>query len=565
MTGTSPVPGNNQRAAHTPRWLVLSCLAMLAVVWFVGLGYRPLFKTDEGRYAEIAREMVVTGNWVTPRLDSFRYFEKPPLQYWATAATYKIFGIHDWCARLWSALTGFLTILLAIFAASRLYGRRSGWIAGAVLAGSFYFGVFGHTNDLDGGLSLALSLAIFGLALGLRAPPRSRAALGWVLVAYAGAALAVLSKGLIGLLLPGATLVLYVVLKRDWRLLHRLYPLRGLVLFFAMTLPWFIAVSIQNHDFLWQFFMVQEFLRFLTPISHRPGAWWYFLPILILAMLPWLESTARAFCAGARDVVRRSPFQPATFLWLWVVLVFVFFSVSHSKLPSYILPIIPTLVVLVAGVLAESRRIPWPAWVLSIVLGLVLMVASLTASSWSWTSPADMAAARAYAPWCIAGGAILLVAGLASCVFRRWRLSTVIGISAAWLICTRLIMLGGAALAPNFSTKALAQSAAMYNLPNVPVYSVDGYQQTLPFYLGRTMTLVAYQGELQFGITHARKPLRGRYLPTLDAFAKVWREHARGLAFAPRTSMPAIHQLGIHYRIVAHNPRWVAFVPEAWR
>ncbi|HEX7339521.1 MAG TPA: glycosyltransferase family 39 protein [Rhodanobacteraceae bacterium] len=552
--------GVRRHAAACRRALPLICLALLAAVWFVGLGYRPLFGHDEGRYAEIAREMVVSGNWVTPRLNGLRYFEKPPLQYWVTATAYEVFGIHGWCARLWPALASFLTIILAAFAARRLYGKRSAWAAGALLASSFYFGLFGHTNDLDAGLTLAMTLTLFSLVFGLRAAPRSRAALGWMLVAYAGAALAVLSKGLIGILLPGGTFVLYLLLKRDWGLLRRLYIVRGLLVFLVLTLPWFVAVSVQNHDFLWQFFMVQEFLRFLTPIASRSGAWWYFLPILILAMLPWLVPAARALGRPVRALIRRGPFCPTTLLWLWVVFIFVFFSLSHSKLPPYILPVVPALAVLVAPVVADDQRAPWSAYGLSIVLGAAMLAGGATASS--WLPHADRAMTDALAPWIIAGGCVILTIGLVCCFLARRRLVTVVAVSAAWLLATRLILLGGSALAPWFSTVALAHAVVPYNRPDVPVYAVGGYQQSLPFYLGRTMTLVAYQGELAFGIKHARRPLSDRYLPSLQAFARLWRHRAKGLAFAPRKALPAIRHLDIRFRVVAQSPRWVAFVPE---
>ncbi len=539
---------------------VLFCLALLAVVWFWGLGHRPLFNTDEGRYAEIPREMLVSGNWVTPRLDGLRYFEKPPLQYWATAAAYAAFGVHDWTARLWTALAGYLTILLAAFAATRLYGRRVGWMAGAVLAGSFYFGFLGHFNTLDAGLAFAMSLTLFGFLLAQHAPPRSRAELGWMLVAYGGAALAVLTKGLIGILLPGAVLVLYIVLKRDWILLRRLRLLPGLGIFLALTLPWFVAVSIQNHDFLWQFFMVQQFLRFLTPISHRPGPWWYFLPLLALAVLPWLVSAVRALVQGIRASVRREPFNPQAWLWLWLVFIVVFFSISRSKLPSYVLPTIPAFAVLIARALDGARHAPWAGWGLSVLAGIAGVLIGVFGVHLIHGS--DPAMVHQFVPWFIVASGLVLLAGAVAFFLRRRVLVAVVMVAAAWLVATRLIMLGGAAFGPEYSTRQLVVAVAPYNRPDIPVYSVGGYQQTLPFYLRRTMILVAYHGELAFGIAHARTSLAQRYLPSLKAFAAAWRAQRKGLAFVPRPVLPQVRALGIHYRIVGENPRWVALVPE---
>ena len=136
-------------------------------------------------------------------------------------------------------------------------------------------------------------------------------------------------------------------------------------------------------------------------------------------------------------------------------------------------------------------------------------------------------------------------------------------VAAAWLVATRLVMLGGAAFGPEYSTRKLVAVVASYNRPDIPVYSVGGYQQTLPFYLRRTLIVVAYHGELAFGITHARSSLAQRYLPSLKAFAVAWRTQRKGLAFVPRPILPRVQALGIHYRIVGENPRWVALVPEA--
>src|SRR5262252_8113968 len=140
------------------RSLALLALAAL-IIWFVNLDYRKLIKPDEGRYAELSREMAVSGDWVTPRLNGIKYFEKPPLHYWAGAAAFSLVGQHEWTARLWSALTGILGIGLAWFAGRRLFGRTAGLYAALVLGSSMMYVVVGHMNTLDMGLTLFLFLA----------------------------------------------------------------------------------------------------------------------------------------------------------------------------------------------------------------------------------------------------------------------------------------------------------------------------------------------------------------------------------------------------------------------
>src|SRR3954465_11540969 len=150
-------------------WLLRGSLLLVAlIIWFSNLDYRKLIKPDEGRYAEISREMTVTGDWVTPRLNGIKYFEKPPLQYWATAAAFTAFGEREWAARLWTGLTGFCGVLLAAFAARSLYGPTAGLLAGAMLAGSLMYFVMGHLNTLDMGLTALLEAALVAFLAGLR-------------------------------------------------------------------------------------------------------------------------------------------------------------------------------------------------------------------------------------------------------------------------------------------------------------------------------------------------------------------------------------------------------------
>jgi 4-amino-4-deoxy-L-arabinose transferase-like glycosyltransferase len=220
------------------RFLLL--LVLFGIAWFGTLDHRRLINPDEGRYAEIPREMVASGDWTTPRLNDIKYFYKPPLQYWATATAFTVFGEHHWTARLWPALTGFAGILLAAFTAGRLFSPTAGIISGAVLAGSVLWNVIGHANTLDMGVSFFLAAAVFAACLAESLPAaESRRWLdgAWVLLA-----LAVLSKGLIGLVLPAATVIVYMLWQRDWGFLWRLRPFRGLALLLAITAPCFIDV-----------------------------------------------------------------------------------------------------------------------------------------------------------------------------------------------------------------------------------------------------------------------------------------------------------------------------------
>ena len=261
-------------------------LLVAVVIWCGNLEYRKLSLSDEGRYSEIPRYMAESGDWITPRLNGIKYFEKPPLQYWTTAAAYRIFGEHNWTARSWPALTGLLGIVLMYFVGARLYGKTAGLYTALVLGSSVLYGALAHILTLDMGLAFFLTLALAGMLLGLDPRADAKTNRRWLHIAAAGCAFAVLSKGLIGIALPGAVVVLYMLIKRDFGLWRRLHLVTGGLLFVAITAPWFIAVSWANPEFAW-FFFVHEHLQRYTSTIHQRYQPWYFFP-----------SCAQAFCRG---------------------------------------------------------------------------------------------------------------------------------------------------------------------------------------------------------------------------------------------------------------------------
>ena len=231
------------------RLLVVSVVGAL-LLWFAPLGSYHLFNPDEGRYAEIPREMVAGGDWVTPRLNAIKYFEKPPLHYWATAVAFSAFGEHEWTARLWVALTGFLGLLLTAWTGTRIYGARVGVTAALVQGGALLYLGLARLSTLDMGLSIALELALAGLLLLVAAPAASaRLERGGALLLALGTALAFLSKGLVGILIPGAVAALYLLLRRDWGLLLRARPWWTLAALLLVAAPWVLLVAQRNPEF----------------------------------------------------------------------------------------------------------------------------------------------------------------------------------------------------------------------------------------------------------------------------------------------------------------------------
>ncbi|MEG2964310.1 MAG: glycosyltransferase family 39 protein, partial [Janthinobacterium sp.] len=216
---------------HASRVLMWSLLGIFIVVTLYALGIRTLVPPDEGRYAEMAREMFVTGDWITTRLNGIKYFEKPPLQTWMNALTFAAFGLGEWQARLWTGLCGIIGVCMTAYAGKRVFGPRVGLYAGLVLASSLFWLASGQINSLDMGLSGMMTVTLASLLVAQRDEASETERRNWMLVCWAGMALAVLSKGLIGIVLPGGVLVLYSLCARDWRIWTRLHLVKGLLLF----------------------------------------------------------------------------------------------------------------------------------------------------------------------------------------------------------------------------------------------------------------------------------------------------------------------------------------------
>ncbi|HEX7951608.1 MAG TPA: glycosyltransferase family 39 protein, partial [Burkholderiales bacterium] len=336
-------------------------LFLFGVVWFCNLDYRSLVRPDEGRYAEIAREMASTGDFVTPRLNAIKYFEKPPLQYWATATAFRAFGEHEWTARLWTALTGFVGVLMVGFAGARLFGPRAGFFSALVLGSSLLYAAIGHINTLDMGVTFCMTLGLLGFLLNLHSPQVTRASRLWMWLAWAAMGLAFLSKGLIGLVLPGAAMAVYALIQRDLSFLKRLHPLGGIAIMLVIAMPWVVAVSLANPEFLHFFFIHEHFQRFLTQVHHRTAPWWYFVPILLAGALPWTSMLVQALVNAWQSDTAQSMFKPRRFLLIYAGVIFLFFSTSQSKLPSYILPVFPAIALLLGDWLSRvrGRKLAW--------------------------------------------------------------------------------------------------------------------------------------------------------------------------------------------------------------
>lgn len=525
----------------------------LTVLWFVSPALRPLTHPDEGRYAEIPREILASGEWITPHLNALPYVEKPPLQYWASAAGMSIFGASEWSARLWPALTACLMLFVTYALGTRLWGRQCGLMALAMLASSALVVVMGQTLTLDMSFSAFMTavLASFCRAHLHRGEPRLQCR--WMLLCWATLALAVMTKGIAALVIAGGTLTLYIAWQRDWAVLKSLYLWPGLALFLTICAPWFVLAARADSDFLNFFFIHEHLQRYLTRSADRYEPWWYFIVVAAIGVLPWIVPAVQSLWQGWRAAQPRGEFDAQRLLWTWAVFTLLFFSLSDSKLAPYILPVMPAWALLASRSFLQAPRRAVRIAAAVTALTAVLLLVALVVVVLRTPAPDWMAAIPGFQIYLVLA-AVVLLAGAVMAHRHRESSRSQLWICCMWLVATLVVLFGGWHSDTLRSGKALAAQIALQLAPDTPLYSVETYDQTLPFYLRRTMTLVNFRNELDYGL---------RQLPQLGIadtrdFVARWRELDRGVAIMSNSTFDQFVAAGVPMRVIARDRRRIA-------
>ncbi len=474
---------------------VLFLFVLFGIAFFQTLGRLPLLEPDEGRYAEIPREMLARGDFITPYLNYVKYFEKPPLHYWLNALSFSVFGQNEFAARFPGTLLGFLGVLLTYYLGRKLFDRRSALFAALILGTSVGYLVMSRINFTDMTLTFCMTACLGSFILATRDDETRKGS--WYHLFYLFSAMAVLAKGLIGIVLPGAIIFLYLLFTKRWRLLREMRLATGIPLFLLAASPWFILVSLRNPEFARFFFIHEHFERFLTKVHGRYQPFWFFVPVLIGCMLPWslfLPTAARDFWRERRE----SGHDARLYLVLWAAVIFLFFSKSDSKLIPYILPVFPPLALLAGRSFAramEEKSLPrWQSYTVAVCLaltggGLLLYPHLMRGEELTGT---DL----------LLPGLLFLGASALSFVFTR------VGKTAALFLtlCLSFYLLGLVATTTILARvteprncRELALLAREKAGPDDLIASFGDYEQGLAFYTGRRTVLIGGRGELEFG------------------------------------------------------------------
>lgn len=477
-------------SATSPRGLHLILLTVAGVgLFLVRLGTPGLMDPDEGRYAEIAREMLLLRDWLIPRLNFLPYLEKPPLGYWLTALNFAIFGLKEWAARLPSALSALAGLYLAYGLGRALWGARQGFWGALVLATMGGYLVMGRLLTLDMAFTFFLNL---GIALGYLALSRNREHLWpW---AFGALALAVMVKGPVALVLAGLIGLAGALLQGPQALRALVRP-RCLALLAVLMLPWFLYVAWRYPPFPRFFLWEHHVERYLDGARYHAEPWWYFGPVLLAFLLPW--TGLLPWVLGHRG---GPDYRDRWFLVLWAVLVLAFFSVSRGKLAPYILPALLPLALLMgeklAAVTSAGRGLRQHPG-LRLTLGLWALFLWVLAALYFFPPPVltpwvNQAAVLAPYP-----GLFLMVLALtptAALLFRR----------VEWLLAGALLL--GALLPLAVERLALQRSPREVGLtlkaqwrPGDALVGIFLYSQAVSFYSGQAFHLLDFRTELDFG------------------------------------------------------------------
>lgn len=439
---------------------MLTVAGFCAFLFFFGLGRFGLMGPDEPRYAQVAREMLARHEFTTPILYGQPWLEKPVLYYWRAMLAFKVFGVHDWAARLPSAT--FATVMVAI-----LYFHMRRFRAGA---------------QLNAALITASAAAVIGFSRGASpdiqlSAPFAIAMLGWIAWHETGKkfwlvdfyfflAIGTLAKGPVAPVLAGMIVVIFAALRRDWRLALRTLWIPGILLFAAVVLPWYIGVYLDNPDFFRVFIVEHNIDRYTSNMFRHPQPFWYYLPVLVLGLGPWTALAGAAFVDALRRWRARLSNPPEAesnflvFLTVWAVVPILFFSTSGAKLPGYILPAIPAWTLLTADYLHRCREERGP---LALVIGhsaftAIIMLAGLLFPAHVVGGFASITAQQ----WLIASGFALLTffAMLATLQRKGLAMARFVTLVPVIFLAAFVLRVAAPAMDMKYSTRPMAAEIA---------------------------------------------------------------------------------------------------------
>jgi len=526
-------------------------IGLAAFLFFFHLGTYGLWEPDEARYAEIAREMLASRNFIVPHLNYVPYIEKPPLLYWMTTLAMSLMGVNEFAARFVNAFAALFGVMATCWFAAKTFDARRAIVAGAVLATSAIYAVMAQVLTTDMLLTAAMTTALYALFLHWRDGGR------WCWMACVAMGLAALTKGPVGVAIPIFVMVIFLWRGGELRgAIRRFHALPGLILTAAIAAPWFIAITIREPGFFDFYFIGEHFRRFFDANYSHDQPIYYYVPIIIGGFVPWTltvpfipwrrltPNPARRFCLIAGGTV------------------FVLFSLSSAKLVPYILPAIPPLAIVIADGLvtliegrttADSRRLAALGPLLG-VAGAAAIIIAIHAGEFRAPYPMMVR------PAIDAAAAIFIIGGI-GCFVTFWMRRGAIGLAVFILTAAAALVTvsyGRLMAEPIRSYARLARTIEQLQ-PNARLVCYPRYVQSLPFYSRRRVIIVGAKTELTFGSEHDPDAAHYFFIRRAD-LVKLWNDPRPTVFVVDRFILAQLQRLIGPYKVIASDPKKVAIM-----
>lgn len=567
LANAEPHDGSAAESPASALWLRAGSVvvAMLALIlFFFHLGTYGLWEPDEARYAEIAREMLASHNFIIPHLNYVPYVEKPPLLYWLTAGSMKLFGVNEFAARFVNAAAALIGVLATYLFALRTFDNRRALLSGAVLATSALYALMAQVLTTDPLLTAATSIAMFAFFLQLRDGGR------WWLACYFALSAAVLTKGPVGAALPLITAATFLWFEGEWHgAIQRFHVIEGLAIAAVITLPWFIAVTIQEPSFFHFYFVGEHLRRFFEPRYSHGEPIYYYIPVIAGGFLPW---TLALLVVPWRSL---EPNSARRFCLIAVATVFLLFSLASSKLVPYILPAFPFLAILAADGLmtfaevsgrpngtapkfseekarqSDPRRLACATIMLALAGAAVVAVAS--DPEWFKSPYVAILQPLLY----VAGATVILCAIVCSAAFWTRHFEIGIALLIGGAAVTLIIMsYGRITVEPTRSYATLARNIDRL-APAARLICYPRFIESLPFYCRRRVILVGAKTELAYGAKHAHDASRF-FFTRRDDLVRLWEESQQSVLVIDRAALGQVQNLLGQYTVIASDSRKLA-------
>ncbi|HXG88201.1 MAG TPA: glycosyltransferase family 39 protein [Vicinamibacterales bacterium] len=517
-------------------------ILLAALSFFAGLGRGAISDTDEAFYAESSREMVESGDWLTPHFNYEPRFQKPALFYWLTSVAYGPAGPNEFAARVWSALAGVGLVLIVTACGRRWFDETTGLLAGAITATNFGYFALARMSLPDLPLAFFITLAIW--AAFVATLEREHSPRRWLLLAATAAALGFLMKGPLALLIPVLVVLPILLMERRSFNVELADVVLALLLFVAIASPWYLAMWAQHGTaYMREFFVGDNFERFATSRFNDPRPWWFYFPVLAGGLLPWTPLAIVWVGPFFQFLTRRRDISSVDLrLLLWAAIPLVFFTLSVGKQPRYILPVLPPLAVLLAGSIIERTREwrslggarvrprPNRAVVFGCVLGGLCLVGLgallyraqplfLNVDPWLTLATAIVSA--------VGGGAVVLVS-----LTSAWRGAPgILAVAAALTFC--MLPFGVLSAPADSAVKQIANTVRSARVNDEAIGTYRVFVRNLVFYTGVQHTDIINDEHLAEWITRNPRALIVMSSSEADRFERERRFTLRRLAALP--------------------------------